>query len=415
MSHTATKPERASQTRLGQLDGLRGMAALFVLLSHVIRVSGAWDGGVVPALDRTPLHLLVGGREAVLLFFTLSGFVLALPFLSGADRPYGSYVIKRVFRIYIPYLAAVLLAFAGATLLARGYIPGMSDWFQTHWNQPPSGRDIANHVGMLGRFRSSEYGLSFWSLIHEMRVSLVFPFVVLPVIRWGTGRAALYALSFSVAGVVWASLSGIGLTGGAGEYAVTVHLIGIFLFGAMLAKHREAIVERIRDLRAPARIAILLLGAACYIEGRRVTEIMGETTVAQALEHWTFALGAGVAITFLLASARAGRAFTHASLAFLGHISYSLYLLHGVVIYALVHILSPYLPVWLILALALPAAIAVGALSARYIEEPAMAMGRNLSERLRGRRRSAEPRRLHLGIERSRRAYAFAAVNRSSF
>ncbi|MPZ16122.1 MAG: acyltransferase family protein [Chloroflexi bacterium] len=415
MSHTKTTPKRVERTRLGQLDGLRGVAALFVLLSHMLRASGAWDGPFLAGLDRTPLHLLVGGREAVLLFFTLSGFVLALPVLSASDRPYDGYLVKRVFRIYVPYLAAVLLAFAGATLLARGHIPGMSDWFQTHWSHPPSGRDVANHVGMLGRFRSSEYGLSFWSLIHEMRVSIVFPLLVLPVIRWRTGRAALYALSFSIVGIAWASLAGIGLTGGAGEYAVTVHLIGIFLFSALLAKHREWIVERIRGLRPPARFGLAFLGAACYIEGRRVTETMGETTVAQALEHWTFALGAAVAIMFLLASARAARFFTHASLAFLGRISYSLYLLHGVVIYALVHTLSPYLQVWVILALALPAAILAGALSARYVEQPAMAMGANLSERLRRRPRTVAPRRLQLRIERSRGAYAYAAANRSSF
>ena len=415
MTHTTATPERAKQARLGQLDGLRGLAALFVLLSHLVRVSGAWDGPTLASLDRTPLHLLVGGREAVLLFFTLSGFVLALPFLSGIDRPYGGYLIKRVFRIYIPYLAAALFAFAGATLLARGHIPGMSDWFQTHWNQPPTGRAIANHVGMLGRFRSSEYGLSFWSLVHEMRVSIVFPFLVLPVIRWRTGHAALYALSFSVAGILWASLTGIGLTGGTGEYAVTVHLIGIFLFGATLAKHREAIVEGIRGLPAPARYGLVLLGAASYIEGRRVTETLGETPFTQALEHWAFALGAGVAIMCLLASAKAGKAFMHASLAFLGRISYSLYLLHGVVIYALVHSLSPYLPGWVILVLAFPSVILAGALSERYIEQPAMAMGASFSERLSSRPRTVGPGRLQLGIERSRGSYAYAAANRSSF
>ncbi len=356
----------------------------------------------------------MAGREAVLLFFALSGFVLALPYLSGRDRSYEEYAIRRVFRIYLPYIVAVALGFAGYTLLARGYIPGMSDWFQSHWNRPITSRDVANHVGMLGRFRASDYGLAFWSLVHEMRISLVFPFLLIPVLRWRTSAAVAVAGAFSLAGIMWAYIGGLKLGDGSIEYAVSVHLVGIFLMGALLAKHRREIASWINSLSVSLKLLYLMTGAALYVQARTVTDLFGENAIAQGVEHWGIAAGAAIFITFLVSSARAARAMSHRSLLFLGRISYSLYLLHAIVLYAAVHALSPYLPLWLVLALVPPVAIAVAALSARYVEQPSMVIGKALSERFARRRRTASPRRIGRSLERARLGATFGMAYRSS-
>jgi hypothetical protein len=80
--------------RLPSLDGLRGVAALIVVVHHTlltvpslsvayfldgpaaVRGSKAWW------LSWTPLHLIWAGGEAVIVFFVLSGFVLALPYVN---------------------------------------------------------------------------------------------------------------------------------------------------------------------------------------------------------------------------------------------------------------------------------------------------------------------------------------------
>lgn len=74
-------------------DGLRGVAAVVVLIHHslltVPSLASAYYPTTVTAIawskswliTYTPLHLIWAGTEAVCLFFILSGFVLTLPTL----------------------------------------------------------------------------------------------------------------------------------------------------------------------------------------------------------------------------------------------------------------------------------------------------------------------------------------------
>ncbi|MFI5289589.1 MAG: acyltransferase family protein, partial [Polyangia bacterium] len=99
-----------SRERYGGLDGLRGLAALSVFFCHVAAMMPpVW----VPAgVTHSPLHVFWDGTAAVNLFFVLSGFVLALPFVGARrkDIPYAGFVIRRIFRIYPVYLVTVGLA-----------------------------------------------------------------------------------------------------------------------------------------------------------------------------------------------------------------------------------------------------------------------------------------------------------------
>ncbi len=76
------------------LDGLRGLAAIVVVLHHSLLTSPSlalayFGGPKAPVgspswlLTYTPLHLVWAGPEAVLVFFVLSGFVLTLPVLTS--------------------------------------------------------------------------------------------------------------------------------------------------------------------------------------------------------------------------------------------------------------------------------------------------------------------------------------------
>ena len=77
-------PHRPAAVRLIELDGLRGLAAVVVLIHHILETVPALAEvgarpGVVPTgtfnriLTQSPLHLLWAGHEAVLIFFVLSG------------------------------------------------------------------------------------------------------------------------------------------------------------------------------------------------------------------------------------------------------------------------------------------------------------------------------------------------------
>src|ERR1700722_1053730 len=87
--------------RLGSLDSLRGVAAAIVVLHHCRQT--------LPTLDRSEvLHRLLPGSGAVLIFFVLSGLVLAMTFVYRDGDHYAPFVVKRVFRIWPAFAVAIL-------------------------------------------------------------------------------------------------------------------------------------------------------------------------------------------------------------------------------------------------------------------------------------------------------------------
>src|SRR5512146_2204913 len=107
---------RATPSELAALTGLRGFAALWVVLYHV------WVDAVPRAMTIGPLDLTPAfscGWAGVDIFFTLSAFLLSLPFaswqLGAMPRPaLATFWLRRVLRIFPAYYAqlAVLLALA---------------------------------------------------------------------------------------------------------------------------------------------------------------------------------------------------------------------------------------------------------------------------------------------------------------
>ena len=103
--------------RYEELDSLRGIAAVTVVMSHVLRVFPSIEndtyilgyGEMINLIKHTPMRIIFAGYEAVILFFILSGFVLSLPFYLNKNQKYSNYLIKRFFRIYIPYISVVII------------------------------------------------------------------------------------------------------------------------------------------------------------------------------------------------------------------------------------------------------------------------------------------------------------------
>src|SRR5690606_25572931 len=121
---TSTAPAGAPRgQRISSLDGLRGIAALVVLLYHLTlvarpfletgRTSNAWWW-----ITETPLKLLTAGTEAVLVFFVLSGFVVALPAFRAGFNWVGM-LTGRMLRLYLPVWASLALSVALLQLVPR--------------------------------------------------------------------------------------------------------------------------------------------------------------------------------------------------------------------------------------------------------------------------------------------------------
>jgi len=116
-----------------ELDSLRGLAAISVLLFHVLALNWApLQAGInLEVADRliynvlifSPLHIAWLGAEAVWFFFVLSGFALT----KAAARPgfsWSAYFPSRMLRLYGPVLFAILFAWLTYVLVPHVAEPG---------------------------------------------------------------------------------------------------------------------------------------------------------------------------------------------------------------------------------------------------------------------------------------------------
>ena len=115
--------------RYEELDSLRGIAALIVLFCHLLFIFPS-IGDNLNAKFGIVLSILWDGHSAVIIFFVLSGFVLSLPFYKDNKPNYIRYLIKRICRIYVPYISVIIIAILTKMVLDSKLdtIPHLSGW-----------------------------------------------------------------------------------------------------------------------------------------------------------------------------------------------------------------------------------------------------------------------------------------------
>lgn len=94
----------SSRNHIVELESLRGLMALWVILGHLLSASG-FD----PAGWAGPLPLLGRGTEAVNVFILLSGFVISL-LLDRRGESYTVFITRRFFRLFPAYLICIAIA-----------------------------------------------------------------------------------------------------------------------------------------------------------------------------------------------------------------------------------------------------------------------------------------------------------------
>jgi peptidoglycan/LPS O-acetylase OafA/YrhL len=361
-----------------ELDSLRGLAAMSVLLLHFLE---GW-------LEASPPHfvrylgyipLLTNGSAAVVLFFVLSGFVLTLPQMAPQPQSYPAYVIRRICRIYLPYLAALVLSILGCWRFHGLEMYGIQ--FHLTWRNPPSAHLIAEHLAFLGRYDVYAYDSPIWSLVHEMRISLIFPVLCLISLRLRAWLAFLVALTLPVIDRIIERLSGPYLGEGypgvqSVFWSYTVGFCGIFLVGSLLARYREPIVAWLARLSAWTLSVLSLLALVLY-------QYASLLHIPRFL--WDFTVGLGGAYFVMLAlvpNSWLSRFLHLGPIRWLGSISYSLYLLHVPVLLVVSILLYRKVPDGVMLATFLVLSLLAAAAFHRVVELPSIRLGRTLANRL---------------------------------
>jgi peptidoglycan/LPS O-acetylase OafA/YrhL len=373
--------EQHATLRYTSLDGLRGLAALVVVIHHCLLVSpplsAAVDSGGTGRFEPwvwwatfTPLHLVWAGHEAVYVFFILSGFVLALPFVSASRPSWAAYFPRRLVRIYLPVWASLTFALLMAWTVPRVARPELSSWINMH-DEPPN--VVADGLLLRG---AGALNSPLWSLQWEMLFSLLLPLYVVSAVHFR--RAWL------------PSLVGLFLFIGVGTMAYMPLPVYMPMFGVgvLMAVRRDVLEAWGRKLSGSGWACLLVL------------------SMVLLCSHWLFpqlplvismaALG-GALLIFAFTSWRPALALgKNPLIIWLGLRSFSLYLVHEPIVLSITFALRSSDPVQVAL-LALPISFLATEVFFRLVERPshrlAGLVGRVVTDRaLRGKKVSiAQP------------------------
>jgi peptidoglycan/LPS O-acetylase OafA/YrhL len=335
--------------RVEGLDGIRGLAALYVVVHHCwLLTFHGYPANTGPYW----LGWLLYGRLAVVVFIVLSGFSLGLAPARHGWRLGGvaEYARRRAWRILPPYWAAL-----GFSLLVADVV---------------SGRSVLVYGLLLQDLvvAPTPNG-AFWSIAVEVELYLILPLLLLVRRRAGVA-AVLTAVTVPVvlAGLLVPRLSTVdALTG------LAVGLAPLFAVGVLAAGVTSA-GDRIRRLPWQWLAAIAALPV--------VPLVIGNGSVWTVDHYYWIDLAVGPAIAMLLAGVATGRPaplvrlLATGPVRSLGTFSYSLYLIH-VPIVALVsrRVAEPLVPqglpaFWVTVGLAVPLSVASARVFASAFEIP---------------------------------------------
>jgi len=402
------------EPRYNELDSLRGLAAVTVVFGHIaalvfaapVIAGSGWTHWrhILELINRTPLTVIMGGGAAVRFFFVLSGFVLMLPYLRHRDNPYAPYLVKRICRIYLPYLAAVAIAAVGNAVFGGHPLPGFSGAVNETWSVPVSTTVVLQHILMLGIFPTARFNTVLWSLVQEMRISIFYPLIALAILRLRPRAllALVVAVEAFVAGLpVFFPHIDMGLS----SFPAMLHWSNMFILGAFLALRRDRVRSWVSSLSPWKKASIAIVTFLFYSMGIKTVwgaqfqnHIVAHVTRLPIVARWTnpdfmsyavICLGdwiaagaAAIAICFALTDRRTKAVLNHNLVLWTGRASYSLYLVHATVLFSLAYLLIGTRYVSLLAPLYFILTIVATAAFYRFVEVPTMNLGRELSRRM---------------------------------
>lgn len=381
----SSKP--SSLAHIDELDGLRGMLALWVALSHIF----CWCGFsqfpfALPHLVRSTIRSFwvqfTFAGSAVDTFIILSGFAISY-LLHGRQQSYGQFMTGRFFRIYPVYLLCLMAGLS--TIYLMSFILSSASWhdneYLTLYVRPVLDAELKHPLAHLIAHLTLLFGVipekiilpgataslvaPAWSISLEWQYYLLAPFL------------ALYARRPSVLLVLGIISSGNAIYSHFWGSAFLPEKLPLFLIG-IGSYHLYVHAESLRSHRYRLIVFAALVAATLAVGWHWL-----------ALLIWLIVFGGVLANAseqrewFLVQS----RSFLlRPALQFLGKISYPLYLVHWPMIIAFVALLLYWKPevssgmaLAAMLMIGFPAILFMAWLLHKLVEKPMMQVGKKIT------------------------------------
>lgn len=302
-------PDASGSGYIPALDGLRALAILLVVFSHIV-------SSYIP------------GGFGVTLFFFISGYIISANLLDEFERQgtldIRAFYIRRFFRLSPALYAFVILAFVGFSLLGHPLTP---------WDGLSSALYYSNYWQIYHGFTSGVAYPPFsitWSLAIEGHFYLLYPVLLLWLLRRRLSGPWVVFMGIAVFVLLWRYW----LVAGSGPeglpryriYMGTDTRLDSLVYGVLFALLYRSCAGFRRVAHAwPGLVAgvLLLMFTLLY------RDAVFRETLRYSLQ------GVGIALIFAhcaLRSGGLGALFAQPSLVYIGKISYSLYLYHWLVI-----------------------------------------------------------------------------------
>lgn len=333
--------------KLAPLDGLRGFAVLIVIVSH----SALRGFEFVPGVDLTGI-----GKSGVFLFFALSAFLLMRNFASTdfAATSLRHYAIRRIFRIIPLYYLFITVGFISTQVAS---LAGLKSGILVNLNA----KEYLLAVLMVG-----VKGVA-WSIPVEFQFYFLLPvlaWIFVVIFRSNLFLSGILAVALSLlAGLIWT-------VDGWEQHRTLGHHLSIFLFGSLAGlsslKFGRCLDGRIAIFNTIGFIAlsmfVILIPSVWQSIAPAGWEFRPQKQFLLFAVLWSVIVWLSVCGSTMLEII-----FSIGFLRFLGKISYSAYLLHGVAIgLAVAFKFSPFIGSLFILGVTM----LLGWLSYRFVEQP---------------------------------------------
>lgn len=343
------------KNRHEMLDGLRGFLALGVLFQHAITNFAYYSTGVWKITDvRFYRH---AGGEAVILFFMITSFLYWSKAIASRGHVDAKSIYKNRFKRLAPmYLFSALIVTASVLIQTNFQIASIGGFI----------KDILSWLSLGLITTTSVNGLSIipinagihWTLHYEWIFYLLLPFAAIS-LRGGWHR--LVAIPF-VALVLMLSDWGYWI---------------IFLFGITAAHivHKWPRVQWIYKSGPMSARNIVRNWLVSVLPIVGLLSIYFIQYKPYGVPQYVISLG--ILLLFIYGNSLFGLLNTRAA-RFLGTISYSVYLMHGIVLFAVLDLANAIVPIstltpilyWSLILLTAILTVLVSAITYKYIEHP---------------------------------------------